>query len=145
MDRSLIARAQEIIAAEGTIQGRDALKRAILERYAGDINALAEALVDSNASGMKDLRRRTYVLPEQPTLFDVPAVIGISTPLGDLYIAAADATAGQVAQWAREGEQWHGGQHRQFKKFAQSFTDLALDLSRNYREQLKELRAEDDK
>lgn len=144
MDRSLIARAQEIIAAEGTIAGRDALKRAILERYAGDLDALADALVDSNVSGMKDLRKRTYVLPEQATLFDVPAVIGIGTPLGDLYIKAEDATAGQVQQWAREGEQWHGGQHRHFRRFAQSFADLGLDPSRNYREQLKELRSEGD-
>ena len=90
----------------------------------------------------------TGPLPEQPTLLDLPAVIaiqrtlvvaGISTPLGHLFIPADMATAGQVEQWAREGTQHHGSQHKRFKAIASQLKDLGLDPSENYLQQVSSL------
>lgn len=146
MDRSIIARAQEFIARSASpITSREALKQALAERYASDPEGLLNFAVDGGVSAMRDLRKRTYDLPEQPGLFDLPPVIGISTPLGDLFIHLDDATAGQVGQWAREGEQHHGSQHKRFKAIRGQIKESALDPSENFKAQLRAIGGGDEK
>jgi hypothetical protein len=140
MERQIISRAIELAGKAGEpVPAAVALRRAIDERCKGDYQAVLEMLVGEGLSKMKDARQRTYNLPEQATLFDLPGVIALMTPLGDLFVPADMATAGQVDQWAREGEQHHGSQHKRFKAMRAQLKGLSLDPSRNYREQLKEL------
>lgn len=140
MERQIIARATELAATGGKpIASADALRQALDERCGGDYQAALDMLVNEGRSKLKDARQRTYNLPEQPTLFDLPAVIAISTPLGDLFIPSDMASAGQVEQWAREGQQHHGSQHKRFKAIASQLKDLALDPSENYRQQVASL------
>lgn len=144
MDRHIIARATEIATNEGQpIAETAALRRALDERCGGDYALALDLLVTEGRSKMKDARQRTYTLPEQPTLFDLPQVIAVTTPLGDLFLPADMATAGQVEQWAREAQQHHGSQHKRFKAMAQQLKGMALDPSLNYRDQVRELGAGD--
>lgn len=137
MDRSVIARASELAAA-GTqpVPAVEALRQALKERCGGSYERAIDMLVNEGRSKLKDARQRTYTLPEQPTLFDLPSVIAITTPLGDLFVPSEMATAAQVEQWAREGQQHHGSQHKRFKAMASQLKDLGLDPSENYRQQI---------
>jgi hypothetical protein len=138
MDRSLIARAQQIIAeATEQITGRDALRQAVHEKYQNNPEALLDAFVDASMSGLRELRKRTYELPDSPTLFDLPSVIGVRSPDGDLYVHLQDATAGQVQQWASEGEQYHGSQRRRFKAIRKQVKEL--DSAENFQSQVRAL------
>lgn len=140
MERQIIARATELAANAGEpVPAAVALRRALDERCGGDYQAAMDMLVGEGLSKMKDARQRTYNLPEQPTLFDLPAVIAVTTPLGDLFVPADMATAGQVEQWAREGQQHHGSQHKRFKAISSQLKDLSLDPSENYRQQVASL------
>lgn len=121
-DRSLQLRVQEIVANSPVpINVQDAFKQALLERYGQDIDAMAAAFAAVGAATMRGLRKRTYELPEtddQSSLFDVPAVIGISTTEGDLLIPKDQASTGHVRQWTREGLQHHSTQRMRFKRAA---------------------------
>jgi hypothetical protein len=142
MDRSIIARASELVArGDKPVPASEALKQALDERCHGDYGLALELLVVEGRSRLKDARQRTYALPEQPTLFDLPSVIAITTPLGDLFIPSDMATAGQVEQWAREGQQHHGSQHKRFKAMAAQLKGLGFDESENYQEQVRSLKA----
>src|SRR5262249_12652255 len=73
-------------------------------------------------------RQRTYQLPEQQTLaFEVPSVIAITSPEGDLIIRRDDATTDQVRQWAKEGLQYTSAQRLRFKHAVKDL-EIAEDL-----------------
>lgn len=132
LDQSLKLRAQEIIAnTEGHITLRQAVKRALVERFDGNFDALAEAAATLGAASLSGIRKRTYELPEedgQDVLpFDIPEVIGIRTPEGDLLVHRPSAEVGHVRQWVREGHQHHAAQKYRFNKFAKEL-DLIEDL-----------------
>ena len=140
MDRHLIARANELATqGSGPVAAGDALRKALDERCGGDYGKALDLLVDEGRSKLKDARKSTYTIPEQPTLFDIPAVIAITTPLGDLFIPRELATNGQVDQWLREGEQHHGSQHKRFKSMRAARAELELDPSENHVESLRSL------
>lgn len=115
---SLQLRAQEIITASPDgMTVREALKRAILERYPNDPERIAEAFASAASGAMSGLRKRTYELPDDDgALFEIPAVIGIRTEDGDLLVQREAAQAGQVLQWQREGHQHHATQLLRFKR-----------------------------
>lgn len=119
-DRGTVqARAQEISCNSiAPITVREACKRALFELYGDSPEALLEAAATLAASTMAGLRQRTYELPEQATLTsDIPGVIGITTPEGDLIIPRAEATVEQVRQWNREALQHHSTQRMRHKRF----------------------------
>jgi hypothetical protein len=125
-DRGTIqARAQEIsYNSPVPIAVREACKQALQERYGSNPDALLEAAATLAAGAMSGLRQRTYHLPEQATLIsDIPGVIGITTPDGDLIIPKAEATAEQVRQWNKEALQHHSTQRLRHRRFAK---DLAI-------------------
>jgi hypothetical protein len=125
--RSLQLRAQEIInASPDGMTVNEALKRALLERYGNDVEALANAAASLGAGMLKGLRKRTYDLPEQEdgVLFQIPSVIGISTPEGDLLIPREQANTGQVKQWQKEGLQHHSTQVLRFKRAGRDLESL---------------------
>jgi hypothetical protein len=129
-DRGTIqARAQEIIqASTQPIAVREACKQALAELYGGDATALLEAAATFAAGAMSDLRQRTHHLPEQPTLaFDIPGLIGITSPDGDLFVRRQDATTGQVRQWLKEGLQHHSAQRLRFRRAIKD-ADIADDM-----------------
>jgi hypothetical protein len=68
---------------------------------------------------MTGIRKRTYEIPEQPelALTDMPSVIGITTPGGDMFVQRSEATVGQVRQWNREALQHHSTQRLRHKRF----------------------------
>jgi hypothetical protein len=120
-DRGTVqARAQEISCSSLTpITVREACKRALHELYGNSPEALLDAAATLAAGAMSGLRQRTYELPEQATLTsDIPGVIGITTPDGDLIIPKAEATAAQVRQWNKEALQHHSTQRLRHKRFA---------------------------
>lgn len=120
-DRGTVqARAQEISCNSPTpITVREACKQALRELYGNNPDALLDAAATLAAGAMSGLRQRTYQLPEQLTLTsDIPGVIGITTPDGDLIIPKSEATAAQVRQWAKEAMQHHSAQRLRFKRFA---------------------------
>src|SRR6266536_1579478 len=120
-DRGTVqARAQEISCnSPAPITVRAACRQALQELYGNDPAALLEAAATMAAGAMTGLRQRTYELPEQLTLTsDIPGVIGITTPDGDLIIPRSEATAGQVRQWNREALQHHSTQRLRHKRFA---------------------------
>ena len=123
------ARAQEILhASTGPMPIRDACRQALTELYGDDPDALLEAAATFAAGAMAGLRQRTYQLPEQPTLaFDIPGVIAITSPDGDLFIRRSDADTGQVRQWAKEGLQYTSAQRLRFKQAVKDL-DIADDL-----------------
>lgn len=146
LDRSLSARAHEIIhirATSGTpVTADEAIREALHERCGGDYTKLLEMAAGFAGGFAREAKKTTYQLPEQASLFDLPAVIAVSTPLGDLFIQSDDATAGQVDQWSRDAMQFHGSQHKRFKTFRANFKSLDLDPSDNYKSMLKSIRAE---
>lgn len=124
-DRSLQLRAQEIINAHPDgMTVRDAMKQAILERYADNPERMADAFATVAAGGMSQLRKRTYELPDDEGLFQIPSWIGIRTEDGDMLVQREAATLGQAAQWAREGLQHHSVQRVRFKRAADQLEQL---------------------
>lgn len=123
---SLQLRAQEIInASPNGMHIREALKRALLERYGHDPDALAEAAASYGAASMAGLRKRTYELPDdEGALFQIPGVIGNRTEDGDLLIPRENANLGQVRQWQKEGQQHHATQLLRFKRAGKSLEPL---------------------
>src|SRR6266700_1473191 len=120
-DRGTVqARAQEISCnSSKPITVREACRQALHELYGNNPDALLEAAATLAAGAMSGLRQRTYELPEQATLTsDIPGIIGITTPEGDLIIPRAEAAAGQVRQWNREALQHHSTQRLRHKRFA---------------------------
>lgn len=133
LDQSLKLRAQEIAAAEGSITIREAVKRALEERFDGDFDALVEIAATLGAGSLSNLRQRTYDLPEEQDVlpFDIPDVIGVRTPDGDMLVRRDDAQRGQVRQWQREAHQHHSAQAYRFKRFGEQLAlvdDEADDL-----------------
>lgn len=119
-DRGTVqARAQEISCNSlAPMTVRDACKQALSELYGNNPEALLDAAATLAAGTMSGLRQRTYELPEQATLTsDIPGVIGITTPDGDLIIPRAEATIEQVRQWNREALQHHSTQRLRHKRF----------------------------
>lgn len=115
---SLKLRAQEIInASPNGMTVREALKQAAIERYGNNVDALADAFATAASSGMADLRKRTYELPDDDgALFEIPAAIGIRTDEGDLLVPRDRASLGHVRQWQKEGQQHHSTQLLRFKR-----------------------------
>lgn len=124
-DRSIQLRVQEIVNNSPVpINVHDALEQVLRERFGDDLDALRKWAASAGVSSMKGLRKRTYELPEaddQGSLFDVPTVIGIITPEGDLLIPKDQANTGHVRQWTKEGLQHHATQRLRFKR---AVTDL---------------------
>lgn len=125
---SLRLRAQEILhnAPDG-MTTREALKRALTERFAHDPQGLLEFAVSSSDSLLKGLRQRTYELPEL-VLFDPPPVLGITTPDGDFIVSTEVATTGQVRQWDRERGQWLATQVLRGQRFREQSLDPIADI-----------------
>lgn len=115
---SIMLRVQEVInnSAEG-VTTRQALIQALAERYKDDVAGLLEYAASSAESSLRGLRKRTYELPETDALFEIPPVIGIATPDGDLFVPRESANLGQVRQWLREGDRHHATQSLRFKRF----------------------------
>jgi hypothetical protein len=127
VDQSLRLRAQEIITSSPDgMTTRQGMKRALAERFKDDPAGLLEFAAAAGCVGMKDLRKRTYDLPEpgEGVLFDLPQIIGVSTPEGDLLVPREKATLGQVRQWTREGSQHHATQKLRFRRFAEELEPL---------------------
>lgn len=144
MDRHLIARAIEIATgSDKPIMSPAALRRALDEMLDGDYERAIDMLAAEGQSRMKYGKKRTHILPEQPTLFDLPTAIAIATPVGDLWLRSDLASAGQVDQWAREGEQDHASQLKRFKAIRAQLKELALDPSENYLKQIRAIASPD--
>lgn len=127
-DKTLTLRAQEIITrSDDPINITDALAQALRERGLSYEELLHLAV--SNIS-TRSLRKSTYELPEQDGLFDVPSIICIGTPDGDLFLPRSGATVAQVAQWADEAQAHHATQNHRFKKFKKQLSRMA-DLDKN--------------
>lgn len=124
---SLRLRAQEILLQhpEG-MTTRAAMRQALEERFRDDPTGLLEYATGASDSLLRGLRQRTYELPEidEATLFDIPPVIGISTPEGDLLISADLATLGQVRQWHREATQHIATQRLRRRRFQHQTLEL---------------------
>lgn len=129
---SLRLRAQEILLANPTgMSTREAMKRALAERFLPDDPAgLLEFAATSSDSLLRDLRQRTYELPDPGdlALFDPPPVIGISTPEGDFIVSTEIATTGQVRQWERERRQWIATQTLLGKRFREQSLEPIADI-----------------
>jgi hypothetical protein len=140
MDKSLVARAQEMAAnSPEKITAEESLAQAILERFDDDPKLIARYFADAVKGWTKELRVRTYTLPEQATLFSIPETIAIITDEGDLLIPADLATAGQVRQWVREGRRHHKSQEKKFARFDAQLKSLELNPKENYKDQLRAL------
>jgi hypothetical protein len=119
-DRGTIQlRAQEIVLSSLIpITLRDACRRVLEERYRDDPAGLLEAATTLAAGAMTGIRKRTYEIPEQQAaLTDIPGVIGITSPEGDMFVQRSEATVGQVRQWNREAMQHHSTQRLRHKRF----------------------------
>lgn len=128
---SLRLRAQEILLADPVgMSTREAMKRALAERFKDDPAGLLEFAATSSDSLLKDLRQRTYELqePGDLTLFDPPPVIGITTPEGDFIVSTEVATVGQVRQWERERKQWLATQALRGKRFREQSLEPIADV-----------------
>jgi hypothetical protein len=130
---SLQLRAQEIIIAnpEG-MTVKEALKRAILERYPNDPERIAEAFASAAQSAMSGLRKRTYELPDDNgvALFEVPEVIGVRTEDGDLLVTRQVASLGQIRSWQKDGHQHHAAQALRFKRAGNQLDPLKDESDR---------------
>src|SRR5258708_40077680 len=94
-DRGTVqARAQEIVfLAQSPITLVEACRQSLAELYGDNPEVLLGVAASLAAGTMSGLRQRTYRLPEQATLTsDIPSVIGITTPDGDLFILKSEAT-----------------------------------------------------
>lgn len=119
IDRTLQLRAQEIISkSEDPISIQAAVEQALRERTKGDYDMVVKIASAIGASSMNGLRKRTYDLPEmrEDTLFDIPALIVIGTPDGDLFVPRDHASTAHTRQWIREGRQHHGAQSMRFER-----------------------------
>lgn len=115
---SIQLRVQELInSTQEPITDHEALKRVLAERYKDDPDGLLEYATSMGRTALRGLRKRTYELPEQDGLFEIPPVIAISTPDGDLFMAREQANFDQVVQWIREGLQHHSTQNLRFERF----------------------------
>lgn len=127
--QSLILRTQEIIRRhpEG-MTSRDAYAQALVERFGGDMQAMAQHAATLAVGTLSALRKQTYELPpEDPTLpLAIPQWIGIRTEEGDLLIARDQAELGQVRQWSREAESHHSTQKLRMKRLRERL-DLIKD------------------
>jgi hypothetical protein len=124
--QSLVLRAQEIInKTEGPITAREAMKQALIERYANDINALADMAAGLVPGMTKRLRQATYELPEPNGLFDIPGVISIMTTDGACFIHREEATVGQTRQYLREATSFHATQTLRFERANEELKLLA--------------------
>jgi hypothetical protein len=144
--KSLAVRAMQIATtADGNTYTAEALAQALIERFDNDPKLIAEALAGMMKSAAKSIKGGTSQLPAQATLFDVPELIAISTPIGDLLIHGEDATTGQSRQWGAECEQWHKQQAKRFTKWNgrldAEIESGALDPKLNHRQQLRALTA----
>lgn len=140
-DRHIAARAMQIAQqSNGSVYWADACKQAIRERCGDNVEMILDLAVQSFGRMAKEYKKSQYNLPEQATLFDVPELLMLATPLGELMVHREEATAGQVQEWVDAGERHHGSQHKAFKAKRKQLRELDLDPSRNYLEQLKELR-----
>lgn len=130
-DSTLTLRAQEIIAStDQPVNATDALMQALRERRLSYEDLLK--MVASQIS-TRSLRKGTYELPEQEGLFDLPSIICIGTPDGDLFLKAENATIAQVEQWAEEAHQHHSTQNLRFKRLKKQLkTFAALDRNSLY-------------
>lgn len=118
-DRTLQLRAQQIVndSAE-PISIRAAMRQALLERYKDDFDGLVDMASAVSASSMNGLRKRTYELPEdEDTLFDIPSLIVVSTPDGDLFVPRDQADTSHTRQWVIEGRRYHSVQTGRFERF----------------------------
>lgn len=111
----LVLRTQEIIANSEGISVNKAIAMALVERY-DDIHKLAEAMASSMTSVAKAIKKSTYELPDQATLFDIPATIFVDDEAGGFFVGRDRAELGMVRQWAREGERHHAVQRYRFKR-----------------------------
>lgn len=128
---SLRLRAQEILIANPIgMSTREAMKRALAERFKDDPAGLLEFAASASDAWLKDLRQRTYELQEPGTLtlFDPPPVIGISTPEGDFIVSTDVATVGQIRQWERERRQWIATQTLRGKRFREQSLEPIADV-----------------
>lgn len=123
---SIQLRVQEVINnSPAGITARSALLVVLAERFKDDAAGLLEYAASVSESSVKGLRKRTYELPENgDALFEIPPVIGISTPDGDLFVPRETANLGQVRQWVREGDQHHSTQSLRFKRFGAEIEPL---------------------
>jgi hypothetical protein len=119
IDQTIKLRAQQILnSSSGPMLIRDAILKA-LEESKYTTEQLREMLATVASTSMKGLKQRTFDLPEptgQLSLFDIPQVIGITTPQGDLLIPKDQATLDEVGQWTREGLQHHETQALRFRR-----------------------------
>jgi hypothetical protein len=80
---------------------------------------------------MSGIRKRTYEIPEQQAMLtDIPGVIGITSPDGDMFVQRSEATVGQVRQWNREALQHHSTQRLRHKRFREELK-LINDIPEN--------------
>ncbi len=122
----LVLRTQEIIAASANeIKGRDAVKEALRERFAGDFDLLLD-FAASVTGVLKKLAAATYNLPEQPTLaMDIPQTIVVNTEEGPLFVDRKHAELGHVRSWVFDGLQHHRTQGYRFNRMAKELELLA--------------------
>jgi len=143
IERTLIARAQEL-AADGPdhrVQATVALTAAILERYGDDPKRIAEEWATREAGSLKKARENSYKQPDNPTLFDVPSVIVITSDAGDVFIKRDQATVAEVRQWAREGLKWHTGQTKSFTRLVDRLAEAEIDDADNYMDAVRAITA----
>jgi hypothetical protein len=119
----LVLRTQEIIAQSKEINGRDAVKAALRERFDGNFEQLLNFAV-SMTSVLKKLSKSTYELPDQPTLMDIPQTIVVNTDEGPLFVDRQSAELGQIRQWVVDGLQHHSSQRYRFSRLAKDLKNL---------------------
>lgn len=118
-------RTQEIIAKTPEIQGREAIKSAIRERFSGNYEQLLDFATTATDSVLKKLAKSTYDLPDHPTLMmDIPQTIVINTDGGPLFIAKSQAELGHVRMWIHDGLQHHSSQKYRFNRLAKELKQL---------------------
>jgi hypothetical protein len=120
----LVLRTQEIIASSANeIKGKDAVKEALRERFAGNFDLLLD-FAASVTGVLKKLSAATYNLPEHPTLaMDIPQTIVVNTEDGPLFVDRQHAELGHVRSWVFDGLQHHRTQGYRFNRMAK---ELAL-------------------
>lgn len=126
-DRALNVRAFEVLnASHNGMTTRQAMEVVLRERYADDFDGLLSFAASAGAGGLKGIRKRTYEIPDlfQGALFQIPTVIAVTTPDGDLIVPREVASLGQVRQWAREGSQHHATQALRFKRLREQLDAL---------------------
>ncbi len=119
----LVFRTQEIIAQSKEIEGRDAVKIALRERFGTDFDQLLN-FTAGLTSVLKKLSKATYELPDQPTLMDIPQTIVINTDQGPLFMDRQQAQLGHVRQWVSDGLQHHSAQKYRFNRLAKDLKSL---------------------